>query len=232
MDPVSAQYKAIADYVDFWKERRARPITEWTPLPPDAAQALLTGWFVARLLGRARISKTDGLWHEVFCEATRATPAGWRRLHSEGVRPITRVNELVIILEMIALAFIDAYQENSLAPLEPYRQLIDLGASVGHVARPDPVKRWVETGRGVEDQRSCLLGTASFSSAKERADALIAKMSSIADAYERHTTPDRLADIESAQVHMVAECIGLVKQALTQITASAVTMSDDDDMGH
>ncbi|HZK06094.1 MAG TPA: tubulin-like doman-containing protein [Actinomycetaceae bacterium] len=221
MDPVSSQYGSLGHQVEFWRKRRARPLTEWTPLGPDAAQALITGWLVGRVLGRARFIADYPPVHEVYVDRPNDGGARWMRLRNEGIRPITDENQVGILLELVAVSFIDAYQQNSLQPLWPYQELIRLGSLVGHHAKPDPIKEWLADGTGVVDAASSFFPEP-LDTSQDRLEALIARLQTILSGYDSMVAPDKLADVQASQLFLIPEVIGLVKESVFRIRESAV----------
>ena len=78
MSPISKQWSKGGQGRELWQYRRARPLSEWVPLGPDARRALVTGWFAARLLGTASADGEGGTELSVKVEGkTLQGPEGW-----------------------------------------------------------------------------------------------------------------------------------------------------------
>lgn len=221
MEPVTQQYSALGTMVDFWKLRRARPLTEWVPLGPDAARALITGWFVGRCLGRARVEGKHPPQHVVYVEDRKAGGGAWVRLRQQGVRPATSLNQVGMLLELLALTFIDVSQTSSTTPLAPYSELIRLGSLVGSRVLSDPIREWVESGQGVVDASSSYFPS-DLGSPSARAAALQQRCQALIDDYTKYTQDSRLGDITECQGNLFPEVIDLLTGALRSIMASAV----------
>jgi len=220
MRPVTSQYTALGQQTDFWMLRRARPLSEWVPLSPDALQALFTGWFTARCLGRARVVGEYPPRHEVYVPAAGARTAGWVRLRSPGVRQVTELNQVGILPELLAMTFLDAAQINSLQPLAPFQELIRLGSLVGSRTNPDPIRQWVSTGAGVVDAALSYFPDP-LDTPEQRAGALRAQCDSLDAFYESEVTPDALAYVAAAQESLLPEVHSLLQNALDALRRSA-----------
>lgn len=228
MQPVTSQHAALSEMVDFWLLRRSRPLTEWVPLGPDATQALVTGWFVGRALGRARVAGQFPPRHEVFIEAHNATPGRWVTLRDRAVRKATSLNQVGILLELLALTFLDCSQSGSLEPLAPFQELIRLGASVGSQTGPDPVALWVDSGDGVVDAASSYF-PADPGSPEARSEALRGRCERLARDYGKYVTAERLADVAGSQESLMPEVFDLFNQALQAISRAAIPSVEDID---
>lgn len=137
MDPITEQWTRLANTKDFWLWRRARPLPEWTPLNPLALADLVRGWFMARLTGRAQVAEGGGGLTVVM---------GQHRVEigKESVRPARRGDHVGVMVEGLAVAFLEAYRSRSLDPIGPYRALIALGGSYEETG--NELLRWIEHG--------------------------------------------------------------------------------------
>lgn len=223
MEPVRSQYAAIGQMVDFWRYRRARALTEWVPLGPDAAQALITGWLVGRFLGRCYFDPVERQ-HSVFIHANEESTPGWVNLPSRAVRDISITNQVAILLEMVALAFLDASTVGNLGPLRPYQELIKNGAGIGKGGRDDLIANYVLTGRGVVDPSKAYIKT-DPGLASGRFEAIRAKCTRLSEQYDTHIG-DALRNIAEAQGRIVPEVHPLLVKALSDIPSAAQRMLD------
>ncbi|HMR47759.1 MAG TPA: tubulin-like doman-containing protein [Arachnia sp.] len=226
MRPVATQYAAHAASTEFWKYRRARPLSEWVPLGPQAAQDLITGWFVARFLGRAKVSRELPLTHEVWVPANNGTKDGsWVSLPRTGVRPVVRHNQVGILLELVAIAMIEASHTRSMAPLAPFQELIRLGGDAAQTFNTDAFRTWVRDGSGVIDAANSYCPTP-LATVQDRIAAVDDRADRLLRQYEAHLTPEKLANLTDARTTMAPETEGFVREALDVLRRRA-SLADD-----
>lgn len=228
MQPVAAQYAAQAASTEFWRYRRARPVSEWVPLGYQAAQNLITGWFVARFLGRARMATSPSWRHEVWVPASNGTQDGsWVQLPRKGVRPIHRHNQVGILLELVAIATIEASHTRSMKPLAPFQELIRLGGDATQTFDPDAFRTWVEDGSGVIDQESSY-SPKPLASTHERIAVVNERVDRLLQQYDENLRPEQLAKLTDARTIMAPETEGFVRQALDLLRRQANLVGDDE----
>lgn len=149
---------------EFWVARRARPLPYFVPCAPEIRQAIVTGWFAARLLGQIRCqgnpnSKPTEVW----------TPgSGFRPFPFPLLGPKLSDGDewLPAVLESLALTLIGE-------AADPYHRLTALGASVKEAEEGD-LMMWVAEGRtadGAPTPDAQRAGRAE-GTADERADAM------------------------------------------------------------
>jgi len=158
MTTLSSLMKPIAA-AELWMDRqreiyvaegRARPLDESLPLPTGHLRAMIRGWFTGRVLGL--IGTGTDPWtivHDPLGDPRRvAFPAA----HLSG-RPQSTLDELPHALESISVAMLDVAATSSLAALDAYQALRDLGMSSppdGEVLRYPSLSpvlaRWIATG--------------------------------------------------------------------------------------
>ncbi len=104
----------------FWSRRRARPIAEFVPAPQALIHCMVRGWFTGVLLGYinyheepVRIARYDDDEAE-FPEEFLSRGAG-------------RLDQLPLVLEALALAYVEVSRSGTLKALEAYCALRDLG---------------------------------------------------------------------------------------------------------
>ncbi len=158
MTTLSSLMKPIAA-AELWMDRqrdiyvaegRARPLDESLPLPTGHLRAMIRGWFTGRVLGLID-TRTDPwtIVHDPLGNPRRVTfPAA----HLSG-RPQSTLDELPHALESISVAMLDVAATSSLAALDAYRALRDLGMSSppdGELLRYPSLSpvlaRWIATG--------------------------------------------------------------------------------------
>jgi len=140
LQPVLQEWsKAASIYsarTNFMTWRRGRILSEAIPAHPEQWQAMLNGWFVARLLNLFGHDKSDPSFKEKGPRLSIwSNPAsGWVDfpfpLHSAHIA--TNVDDFpAIVLDSLMVAMADCHAATSLKPLEPYQRLLDLGGSRG-----------------------------------------------------------------------------------------------------
>lgn len=191
MEPISKQWLATSSNPDFWKYRRARPLSEWVPLSPTARVDLISGWLAARFMGTAKVEAHRG--HE--CLHVRLDE-GWQRLPSRGARPTSADNQLGALLELSVIQMIEAYSARDLTVLEPIRALIRLGGECR--TSKNVLSEWAEYGTGVGDDK-CALVDVSLSSVAERRECLEQLIRERVESYALDADPSYYADVDFAQ---------------------------------
>jgi hypothetical protein len=113
----SAASQQSVDRVSFWSHRRSRPISEFIPASQEIILAMTRGWFTGLLIGKIdRTSMQIVRGSQIF-----PFPTPLIREASE------QRDVLPVILESLGLAYAEVAKRKSLAPLEPYLALRDLG---------------------------------------------------------------------------------------------------------
>ena len=125
MDPIvrgwNAAKQAPAARTNFWDNRRARPIAQFTPASHEVQLAMTRGWFTALMLGR------------LDREALEISRDG-RRVHFPKMllrEPGNDRDRLAAVLESLGLAYAEVVNLKDLAPLAAYLELRDLGTQMG-----------------------------------------------------------------------------------------------------
>lgn len=224
MEPVRSQYAAVGQMVDFWKWRRARPLAEWVPLGPDAAQALITGWFIGRFLGRCHFDPKTRQ-HSIFVSANGESPAKWVDSPNRAVREITQANQVGILMETLALAFLEASGVGGLEPLRPYQELIKIGANVGKGTKDDLIAQFVADGEGIVDPAKGFI-KADPGHPQARYEFIRDKCARLSDFYTA-SIGDDLVEIAAAQAKIVPEVHALLVKALSDLSAAARRVLDE-----
>ena len=145
-----ARRQSQADGGGFWRYRRARPLPQFIPLPPEVRRDVVRGWFVARALGW--VDDADPRMAPVRLW----TPAhGWLDFPHPLLGPpvLDRVGTLPALLESLPLALVMTRMQRDV-PLRPYQALADLGraefGNVVHSRLPQPLERWMSTAHVLE----------------------------------------------------------------------------------
>lgn len=127
MRPIAERWFALENDVrrrDFWQRRRAQPLDAFVPAPQALLRCLVRGWFTGRLLGR--ICQQQEAW-VIWSPAQDAPLTFTRHFLSEPGDGAGGVDALPLVLEALALAYVDVSRTGSLAPLLPYVELRQLG---------------------------------------------------------------------------------------------------------
>lgn len=116
----------------FMSARRARPLPEAIPAHPSQWRAMIRGWFISTLLNQLKEvpappgSKERGPSVSVWAGSGSKWVDFPQPLHAK--EPVTNADEyLAVALNSLVLAMIQCNQVGSLAPLQPYQRLVDLG---------------------------------------------------------------------------------------------------------
>ena len=142
----SSQFSSRATFMTF---RRGRPLSEAIPAHPDQWQAMLTGWFVARLLNQLDLDKADPSYKDkgprisVWGSPSRGMTEFPYPLHS--ARIASNVDDLpAVVLDSLIVAMANCHAAGSLAPLDAYNRLLDLGGVNGSFEDLDD---WIKFGK-------------------------------------------------------------------------------------
>ncbi len=158
MRPIAAQWDGARSrgmMQPFVTEGRARPLDESLPLPTPHLRAMIRGWFTARILGL--IDTGADPWTIVLHPRDDPRSVAFPAVHLSGP-PRYAFDELPHALESISIAMLDVAATESLAPLDAYRALRDLGMSsspdgeVHRYPKLSPVLEWwIGTGEVLGD---------------------------------------------------------------------------------
>jgi len=126
--PISENWAAASGHVaqsHFWSRRRARVLSEFIPAPQEHIAAMCRGWFVGVALGVIE-RQTNA---PIKIGRPNDTPVEFpypALSHTGSAR-----DQLAVVLEALALAYVLVSQEQDLAPLASYQRLRDLGVDAG-----------------------------------------------------------------------------------------------------
>jgi hypothetical protein len=149
--PIQRDWQSRTDEASrsqFWRFRRSRSLTSFTPLSPSRQRALVRGWLTADLLGQ--VSKLGSTWSEAPLEVW--TQEGWRRFPENllGGEVTDPGKVLPALMESLPLAIV-AFGTGNRGELAAYLRLLKLGGPGGgpadeyRQANPE-VADWVRTG--------------------------------------------------------------------------------------
>lgn len=140
---------------EYWRNRRARPLGEFIPLPQAQLLAALRGWYTGRVLGLIAVGDPVHPPFRILGGSQSEDPR-WFAFPDELLSEIVDPNDLgAIVLESLPLAIIYAHRTNG-ESLQAYTELIKLGMSdskdrvreVFEYALPHPVIcQWIDNGR-------------------------------------------------------------------------------------
>jgi hypothetical protein len=146
----------------FWTNRRSRPLVEAIPMAPEQINKLVRGWFVSQLMNlrTATADPSRGPKISIFDREQRKNvdfPHPLLGLKSESI--VSNPDLLPAILESLGLAMAQCDQVSTLAPLEPYWEMMKLGEDF-----QDVLENWIrrgETSVGAPVPIDAIAGTAS-----------------------------------------------------------------------
>ncbi len=146
-----------AAQMGFWMGRRARPLLDSIPLPPEIRLSMIVGWFIAVFFDQ-RLEETPDtnkgpeikVWDPKF---------GWLGFPYP-LLPSSAYDDIRLpaVLKSISLAIVEAGIQSNEKPLLPYMRLKNLGREVtadsfngldmwDGVAESNMVRDWVQTGK-------------------------------------------------------------------------------------
>jgi hypothetical protein len=116
------QRRGQGDADGFWRWRRARPLPQFVPLPPDVRMAMIRGWFTARALGQVDVEDFKHRPVRIW------TPEGMRAFPFPVLGPPLHILDetLPALLESLPLAMLQAATLDEEA-LDAYRRIARLG---------------------------------------------------------------------------------------------------------
>ncbi|ACZ30409.1 hypothetical protein Xcel_1378 [Xylanimonas cellulosilytica DSM 15894] len=111
---------------EFWRWRRARPLTEFVPVSTTVLMSMVKGWFVARRLGHLDLTPaTARIWvPETNTRAGYLADFPQVMLRSD---PLNQSEGLAVVLESMMLALVQVNTRQSVDPINPYARLRTLG---------------------------------------------------------------------------------------------------------
>lgn len=239
--PIIASWAAVANgpaAINFWLNRRARPISEFVPVSQQLLLTMTRGWFTGLMLGRIdrsglRIIRSKG-------SISKFPQVLLTKVDSEGR------NLMPAVFESLGLAYIQLAQLRTPESLDAYSELRDLGveASGGknfreydeYVSPNVALRQWLETGElGVEPLSKPLLqreGLSSDSPVAQRREAAIDLLNTTLDSYRSdyavyEAAVKERADELGPDYGLWTGMFGHIEVALTQLVTAISTTSTD-----
>jgi hypothetical protein len=213
MSPISKQWSKGGQGRELWQYRRARPLSEWVPLGPDARRALVVGWFAARLLG---VASADG---EGGTELSVKVEGKTFKVPKAGIRLPNRRDPVGMLLEALPAAFLECFNKKSLSGVELYQYLINLGAAIDDEI--NPISEWLAGGKGTGAPELATV----LSDGSSRREAALWLLGEWRKTYEGDFS--RQQSPAEAQTHPTLEIAEDVLQAFTRIEL-AITRNPED----
>lgn len=161
IDPIAQSWLAASGdptaVHSFWDGRRARPLVDSLPIPPEIRLSMTIGWFVSMMFGQRKkdtSNTTLGVKWEIWDPEAKWVAFPYPLLP---VSPLDR-SPLPAILKSLSLAIVQAGKLASNEPLIPYMRLKHIGREVTADTRfaldlPDPgmpgsnlIRNWVMDG--------------------------------------------------------------------------------------
>jgi hypothetical protein len=139
----------------YWRNRRARPLGEFIPLPQPQLIAALRGWYTGRVLGFIDVGDRISPPFRILGGSQSEDPQ-WMNFPQQLLSDVVDSNDLgAVVLESLSVAMTFAYRTSGKS-LQPYTELIKLGMSepkdsvseVFEYPQPHPiVRQWIDHGR-------------------------------------------------------------------------------------
>ncbi len=142
------QLSSVGQRNAFWARRRAQPLESFIPAPQALIRCMVRGWFTGRLLGLVR--PIDGSW-AIWIPRDESC-MGFSRDWLSTPRASGDQDALALVLESLALAYVEVSVNGTLGPLLPYIELRELGRSkpdgglLGYESLAPVLGRWVTDG--------------------------------------------------------------------------------------
>ena len=174
-DPIKVDWvrrSALPNQGGFWDRRRARPLTEFIPAPPDMLLDFVRGWHVARLLNWIEVKDLNRAPVRIW------SSSGWRDFPSPLLGQALQDHRALLpaILESLPLCLLDE-PERSMAG---YWQLQVLGSKeYQHLPEDETARKaletWVRTGEMIVGAPAVELGP-SGDTVNDRIDAVCERL--------------------------------------------------------
>jgi hypothetical protein len=139
----------------YWRNRRARPLGEFIPLPQPQLIAALRGWYTGRVLGFIDVGDRISPPFRILGGSQSEDPR-WISFPQQLLSEVVDPNDLgAVVLESLSIAMAFAYRTRGQS-LQPYTELIKLGMSepkdavseVFEYPQPHPIiRQWIDLGR-------------------------------------------------------------------------------------
>ena len=132
----------------FWARRRAQPLESFVPAPQALIRCMVRGWFTGRLLGL--VKSVNDSWEIWIPQDARYT--GFSQEWLSTPRASGDQDALPLVLESLALAYVEVSRNGTLQPLLPYIELRELGRSkpdgglLGYESLAPALSQWVADG--------------------------------------------------------------------------------------
>ena len=130
MQPIATAWQSQSSSangrLNFWRWSRARLLSESVPMDREAYEAMIRGWFVARFTGMDKVEEDPGLGPKISIQSATGNYLDFPHplLYAGSLKTLD-YPAAVIESSIIAQALCSA--AGSLAPLEAYRRLSELG---------------------------------------------------------------------------------------------------------
>ena len=121
-----ARNKQPDSRAEFWRWRRARPVTEFVPMSPSVLDSMVRGWFVAGALGHLQMTDTSVSVFVPHEAGAGGRYAAFPTPMLESV-PTQGPEAIAAVLESVVLAMVQVNADESMAAMEPYQRLRVLG---------------------------------------------------------------------------------------------------------
>lgn len=246
--PISSRWAAMPDFAraDFWRWRRARPLTAALPMGQSHRRAMVAGWLVGQITGRLVVPHDVGKSGADPVRVWDVSSSAWVSFPRHLLVPRSRMHApadvLAAVLETMVIAIADGHDARKLDSLRPYKALrslydeteqqpatgLDTPVGAAHLAR------WAADGR-TESGLASVVGP-DLSTREERVEAAKDWLAKTAEAvrYRDGLGPD-LIDPNRPLVLDLADDIewatGMLRQLLDQPPDISPPVDGDDPFG-
>ena len=197
VNPIAADWTRAAQgraNKEFWMFRRSTTLQEFIPAPQAIIIGMIRGWYVANLMGlvKRRQQGSDPIKISLEKGGVVEFPTPYLTFSSD------RDDDICLILEALSVAYVQCSVNGNLVPLNPYRELRNLGQNRegGYFEYREPGNRFTEFIRtGVSPkmiEEPLVTGDSPESRAKEIATLLAAHKADLSAKYEQSMNERRL----------------------------------------
>lgn len=181
---------------EFWKWKRARLLREAAPVSPPVFDAMVRGWYVAKVLGMLLQSDDDhrGPKLSVWDAGRRDWAAFPHPLLHSGSAPA--IDFVGVVMESLIVALALCNGAGSIVPLRAYHQLLDNGGADRQL--PQILSQWIDRGvlpSGMAAPKAERAGTASDTWDVRKAQVLDYLTAEKADFVESIVKQDERTDV-------------------------------------
>jgi hypothetical protein len=205
----------------FWDRRRARPLTEFVPMPPDLLLDAVRGWHVARILNWIEVTELNRAPVRIW------SAGGWLDFPSPLLGPALRDRSglLAALLESFSLTLLDEPER----AMPAYWRLQVLGSRdvqhrVEDEAAREALRVWIETGESLHGAPRPQLDV-DQADTNTRVDAVLAELEVYADHYNKLVAVPAVGDGRVSGMwelrHVLHRAVAGLRDEIAQLRTAA-----------